>query len=87
MTTVKLKVGVKEIGDKKIHLSNNETLEYGFCLWAAGNGPNPLVSSLVDKVDVQREKQSSARGRIVTDKWCRYVCNCTNISWTFHYLT
>jgi hypothetical protein len=31
-----LRAGVKEIGEKTILLANNQTLAYGFCVWAAG---------------------------------------------------
>lgn len=71
MTTVKLKAGVKEVGDKLITLSNGDTLAYGFCVWAAGNGPIPLVLDVVNSVSEQKEFQAKARGRIVTDNWLR----------------
>jgi NADH dehydrogenase FAD-containing subunit len=67
-TKVLLNIGVKEIDEKVIHLSNGDKLPYGFCVWAAGNGPNPLV---LDKVPVQKAGQSIARGRLVIDDWLR----------------
>jgi len=73
MTTVILRAGVKEIGEKIITLANNQTLAYGFCVWAAGNGPIPLVLDVVDKVPGQKEFQAKARGRVVTDNWLRVL--------------
>jgi len=35
----------REVTDTTVTLSNGEVVRYGFCLWAAGNGPVPLVSS------------------------------------------
>ena len=70
-TNVLLNVGVQEIKEKTIELSNGESIPYGFCVWAAGNGPNPLVLNAVDKIQEQRDMQSSARGRLVIDPWLR----------------
>ena len=72
-TKVLLNVGVKEIDSKNIHLSNGETLSYGFCVWAAGNGPSPLVLKFIDQLKEQVELQNKARGRIATDEWLRVI--------------
>lgn len=71
MTTVLLKAGVKEVGEKFIELSNGERLPYGFCVWAAGNGPIPFVLDMVESIDEQRAAQPKARGRIAIDGWLR----------------
>ena len=73
MTTVLLRAGVKEIDDKKILLSTGETLDYGFAVWAAGNGPIPFVLDFIEQVPEQKSAQNKARGRIVTDSWLRVV--------------
>ena len=70
-TSVMLNVGVKEIDEKLIYLSNGDKIPYGFCVWAAGNGPNSLVLKMIDKLSEQKELQTHARGRIVIDKWLR----------------
>mmetsp|Transcript_29962 Transcript_29962/g.68036 ORF Transcript_29962/g.68036 Transcript_29962/m.68036 type:complete len:216 (+) Transcript_29962:1383-2030(+) len=49
-TRVMLKSGVKEVSETYIEFSNGDRLTYGFCVWAAGNGPIPLVLSTVEKV-------------------------------------
>ena len=38
------------VGDKYIEFSNGERLNYGFCVWAAGNGPIPFVLDTIEKV-------------------------------------
>eukprot|EP01035_Chromulina_nebulosa_P022407 gene22407-29014_t len=71
VTTVILKAGVKEITNETIFLSNGATLPYGFCVWAAGNGPLPFVENFVSEIPQQNELQNVGRGRIVTDSWCK----------------
>jgi hypothetical protein len=49
-----------------------------------GNGPLPLVQSLIKAVPEQEAKQSFGRGRLVTDEWMRVkvrVCGC--LLWVF----
>eukprot|EP00611_Tribonema_gayanum_P012184 TRINITY_DN22835_c0_g1_i1.p1 TRINITY_DN22835_c0_g1~~TRINITY_DN22835_c0_g1_i1.p1 ORF type:complete len:594 (+),score=175.20 TRINITY_DN22835_c0_g1_i1:66-1847(+) len=71
MTEVMLNVGVKEITDTTISLSTGETMPYGLCVWAAGNGPLPLVVVAIDQISEQKEKAGWGRGRLVTDDWLR----------------
>lgn len=51
-TNVLLKAGVKEIGDQRIQLSTGDNIPYGFCVWAAGNGPLPFVNEFIHNVSV-----------------------------------
>ena len=46
-------------------------MPYGFTLWAAGNGPNPLIQGLVENIGEQKALQTNARGRLVIDNWLR----------------
>ena len=71
MTRVQLNAGVKEITDKVVVLSSGEQLPYGFCVWAAGNGPNPLILGMTESIEGQKELQGQARGRLVVDSWLR----------------
>jgi len=71
MVRVSLKTGVSEVTDSVVLLSSGEALEYGFCVWAAGNGPVPLVLEMVEKIPVQKDFQGKARGRLVIDSWLR----------------
>eukprot|EP01039_Chlorochromonas_danica_P005982 gene5982-6587_t len=71
ITHIKLRCGVKEVGDKVITFSNGEKLNYGFCVWAAGNGPVPFVLGAINKIPEQKDLQSKAKGRLVTDSWLR----------------
>ena len=71
MTKVLISSGVSEVGEKEIKLSDGTTMPYGFCVWAAGNGPLPFVNSLIEGIAEQRSAQVKARGRIAIDSWCR----------------
>lgn len=71
LVEVLLKAGVQEVRSDSIVLSNDVTLRYGLSVWAAGNGPLPLVLDMTKKVPGQEEMQSSARGRLVVDPWLR----------------
>lgn len=71
LVEVVLETGVREVTDTAVQLSTNRTINYGFCLWAAGNGPVPLVLDMVEKIPAQKAQQSKARGRLVTDAWLR----------------
>ena len=73
MTKIMLKSGVKEVGDTYIEFSNGERLNYGFCVWAAGNGPIPLILDAVERIDAQKDIQPKARGRVAVDGWLRMV--------------
>jgi len=71
MVRVLLNVGVSEVKDSSVLLNSGEEINYGFCVWAAGNGPVPLVLEMIQKIPQQQEMQSKARGRLVTDSWLR----------------
>ena len=78
MTNVILKAGVKEVKDKMIDLSTGESIPYGFCVWAAGNGPLPFITDTIESIPAQKMLQPKARGRLVTDRWLR-VLGCPGI--------
>ena len=59
------------MNEKSLRLSTGEQLPYGFCVWAAGVGPTPLVQDLVKLVPEQVEVQAQSRGRVATDGWLR----------------
>lgn len=71
ITQVILKTGVKQVSQTSVLLNSGEDIPYGFCVWAAGNGPVPLVLDLINSISQQREEQNKARGRLVTDTWLR----------------
>jgi NADH dehydrogenase FAD-containing subunit len=73
ITKIMLKSGVKEVGETYIEFMNGERLNYGFCVWAAGNGPIPLILDAVERVDAQKDIQSKARGRVAVDGWLRML--------------
>ena len=71
MTEVLLKVEVKEVKEREITLSDGRSIPYGLAVWAAGNGPLPLIQQLIKSIPEQEAKQSFGRGRLVTDEWMR----------------
>ncbi|CAM9427994.1 unnamed protein product [Chrysoparadoxa australica] len=71
MTEVLLKVGVQEVTDTMVKLSDGSTIPYGLAVWAAGNGPLPVVLDMIENVPDQSELASWGRGRIVVDDWLR----------------
>ena len=71
MTRILTSSGVSEVQEKLIKLGDGSTLPYGFCVWAAGNGPIPFISNLIDGIGEQKEAQGQARGRLLIDSWCR----------------
>eukprot|EP00904_Undaria_pinnatifida_P011571 jgi/Undpi1/7544/HiC_scaffold_22.g10017.m1 len=73
MTEVMLKVGVKAVTATHLDLSDGSSIPYGLAVWAAGNGPLPLVLDLIKSIDEQKEKASWGRGRLVTDDWLRVL--------------
>ncbi|CAM9578122.1 unnamed protein product, partial [Laminaria digitata] len=73
MTEVMLKVGVKAVTGTHLDLSDGSSVPYGLAVWAAGNGPLPLVLDLIEAVDEQKEKAKWGRGRLVTDDWLRVL--------------
>lgn len=69
-----LKVGVKAVTGTQLELSDGSSIPYGLAVWAAGNGPLPLVLDLIEAVDQQQEKAS----------WGRCCSCCTlydNVCW------
>uniref|UniRef100_A0A7R9UDT3 FAD/NAD(P)-binding domain-containing protein n=1 Tax=Pinguiococcus pyrenoidosus TaxID=172671 RepID=A0A7R9UDT3_9STRA len=76
-TEVILGVGVKEVKQREILLSDGRTVPYGLSIWAAGNGPLPLVLETINKIPVQKDMQEQnlvprgGRGRLLVDGWLR----------------
>ncbi|CAM9362539.1 unnamed protein product, partial [Phaeothamnion confervicola] len=80
VTEVLLQIGVKKVTDTAVELSNGQAsiclllrgvIPYGLVVWAAGNGPLPLVLDLIDSLPEQKERAVWGRGRLVTDDWLR----------------
>lgn len=61
MTEVMLSVGVKAVTGTHLDLSDGSSMPYGLAVWAAGNGPLPLVLDLIEAIDEQKEKASWGR--------------------------
>ncbi|KAL3823165.1 hypothetical protein ACHAXA_010421 [Cyclostephanos tholiformis] len=67
---------VSEVSAKYIYFKDGDRLEYGMALWAAGIGPLPLTTSLIEELDgtMQRNAQTEfARGRLGVDPWLRVI--------------
>jgi NADH:ubiquinone reductase (non-electrogenic) len=44
-----------EVREKKILLSNGDSLPYGVCLWSTGNSSRPLTRDLAAQVPEQKQ--------------------------------
>lgn len=73
---VMLNKQVSEVSAKYIYFKDGDRLEYGMALWAAGIGPLPLTTSLIEELGdtEQRDAQGGfARGRLGVDPWLRVI--------------
>jgi len=71
LVEVLLKAGVKEVTSDSVILTDDTRIRYGLSVWAAGNGPVPLVLDLTKRIEEQNALQGMARGRLVVDSWLR----------------
>lgn len=71
LVEVLLQAGVKEVTSDSILLADGRFIRYGLSVWAAGNGPVPLVLDLTKRIAEQSALQGTARGRLVVDPWLR----------------
>jgi NADH dehydrogenase FAD-containing subunit len=60
-----------QVTDTKVEFTSGESVPYGLAVWAAGNGPLPLVLDLIEETPEQKEKAAWGRGRLVVDDWLR----------------
>ena len=76
-TEVILSKGVSEVKEREIVLGDGTTIPYGVAVWAAGNGPLPVVLDCIESIPLQKERQDSGdvprggRGRLLIDGWMR----------------
>lgn len=72
---VKLGAQVTEVNGTHVLLGEAESVPYGFCVWATGNGAVSVVSETVAALGegAQAEAQSIARGRLAVDPWLRVL--------------
>jgi NADH dehydrogenase FAD-containing subunit len=66
---------VSEVSDKNIYFKDGEKIPYGMALWAAGIGPLPITTSLIETLreTEQSSAQGFARGRLAVDPWLRVI--------------
>ena len=66
---------VSEVSANYIYFKDGEKINYGMSLWAAGIGPLPLTTSLIEEMEDTEQKtaQEYARGRLAVDPWLRVV--------------
>lgn len=64
---------VSEVSANYIYFKDGEKIEYGMSLWAAGVGPLPITSDLIETLEETEQKsaQEYARGRLGVDPWLR----------------
>ena len=73
---VMLNKQVSEVSAKYIYFKDGDRLEYGMALWAAGIGPLPLTTSLIEELGNTEQHAAQggfARGRLGVDPWLRVI--------------
>ena len=74
MSEVMLEARVKEITEDTIELHDGTKIDYGLCVWAAGNAPLELTNDLIEELgEEQAKEQTVARGRLAIDPWMRVI--------------
>jgi NADH:ubiquinone reductase (non-electrogenic) len=61
---------VVRITDTEIFLQDGSVLPYGICVWAAGVGPQKLVTDLIQSIPAQRDFK---KRQLVVDDWLRVI--------------
>ncbi|KAI8101634.1 hypothetical protein M9434_006701 [Picochlorum sp. BPE23] len=64
---------VTKIDDRQITLANNDTMEYGICVWSAGNSVNPLVSDMIRQIPQQMELNNDKPRKLHVDPFLRVI--------------
>ncbi|KAG1677207.1 hypothetical protein FOA52_013405 [Chlamydomonas sp. UWO 241] len=74
---VEVRTGVRvvQITDKQVVLKGGERIDYGLCVWSAGNMSRPLVQGLVDLIPEQAalQKGGPPTFKLATDPFLRVV--------------
>jgi len=66
---------VSEVSANHIYFKDGEKIQYGMSLWAAGIGPLPITSNMIEALEgtEQMAAQEFARGRVAVDPWLRVI--------------
>lgn len=66
---------VSEVSANYVYFKDGEKIAYGMSLWAAGIGPLPITTSLIETLGEteQANAQEFARGRMGVDPWLRVI--------------
>eukprot|EP00571_Detonula_confervacea_P000047 CAMPEP_0172322936 /NCGR_PEP_ID=MMETSP1058-20130122/47351_1 /TAXON_ID=83371 /ORGANISM="Detonula confervacea, Strain CCMP 353" /LENGTH=597 /DNA_ID=CAMNT_0013038809 /DNA_START=87 /DNA_END=1880 /DNA_ORIENTATION=+ len=66
---------VSEVSANYVYLKDGEKIPYGMSLWAAGIGPLPITTSLIETLEETEQitAQEYARGRVAVDPWLRVI--------------
>ena len=66
---------VSEVSADYVYLKDGDKIPYGMCLWAAGIGPLPITTNLIETLaeTEQKNSQEYARGRLAVDPWLRVI--------------
>ncbi|KAJ8613436.1 hypothetical protein CTAYLR_002317 [Chrysophaeum taylorii] len=72
---VRLGAAVREVNQTHVMIGDlHESIPYGLCVWATGNGPVRVVSDSIDEIGtVQKDAQSRCRGRLAVDSHLRVL--------------
>jgi len=66
---------VSEVTANYVYFKDGDKIQYGMSLWAAGIGPLPITTNMVEALEDTEQKgaQEFARGRLGVDPWLRVI--------------
>mmetsp|Transcript_33756 Transcript_33756/g.71956 ORF Transcript_33756/g.71956 Transcript_33756/m.71956 type:complete len:609 (-) Transcript_33756:107-1933(-) len=66
---------VSEVSANHIYFKDGDKIQYGMSLWAAGIGPLPITTNMIEALEgtEQSGAQEFARGRLGVDPWLRVM--------------
>lgn len=66
---------VSEVTANYVYFKDGDKIQYGMSLWAAGIGPLPITTNVVESLEgtEQQSAQEFARGRLGVDPWLRVI--------------
>ena len=64
---------VSEVSANYVYFKDGDKIQYGMSLWAAGIGPLPITTNMIEALEETEQKgaQEFARGRLGVDPWLR----------------
>ena len=64
---------VVNVEEDRIILSDGDAIEYGVCVWSAGNAPNPLVQDMISSIPQQIQLNGGKARKLYVDPFLRVI--------------